>query len=235
MCLVTDDDQIVWCDLRPEALDPCGITLAALPDAHDSPQRWRFSAPRRVVEIEHGANLELRDTPSAPWGELRVVAPSPPRPLSHAPLLHAPADHDPIRGAYCDARGRWVVSLDRGLDLDCARALVGLGPGLTPSGDDLLGGYGMVLAACQALPAALADALRDEARTATHALSRARLHRHLRAEGTRAECQLVTALLHGDARGFDTHLATLGRLGHHSGADFVDGALLAARTFSRCA
>ena len=95
--------------------------------------------------------------------------------------------------------------------------LLGLGPGLTPAGDDFLGGF---LAVRHRL------GHRDIIDTAaTHEISRARLAMHMRGEGTRAEVRFLRALLAGE----DTTDAAerLRRLGATSGADFIRGAVAA--------
>ncbi|HEV7922212.1 MAG TPA: DUF2877 domain-containing protein [Thermoanaerobaculia bacterium] len=87
--------------------------------------------------------------------------------------------------------------------------LVGLGPGLTPAGDDFLGGFVMVHP--------LSIDTND-----TNEISRARLAMHMRGEGTRAEVRFIRAL----TRGEDTSFAerALEKLGATSGRDFIRGA-----------
>jgi len=104
-------------------------------------------------------------------------------------------------------------AVDRAIDHFLAtldpQPLVGLGPGLTPAGDDFLGGFVTIH------PLAI-----DVSQT--HEISRARLQMHLRGEGTRAERRFIEALRCGD----DTSAAerALERLGATSGRDFIRGA-----------
>ena len=115
-----------------------------------------------------------------------------------------------------DAVARFLTAVPEGLPA-AAHHLLGLGPGLTPAGDDFLGGF---LAVRHHL------GYRDSIdTTATHEISRARLAMHMRGEGTRAEARYLRALLGGD----DTELAAerLTRLGATSGADFIRGATAA--------
>jgi hypothetical protein len=97
-------------------------------------------------------------------------------------------------------------------DLDSAAALIGLGPGLTPSGDDLIGGY-LVARADPAL-ATWAVAL---ARTRTSRISAAHLEA---AAGGEAAAAFHDALNGGP-------LEPLLALGHSSGWDMLAGAMLA--------
>lgn len=97
-------------------------------------------------------------------------------------------------------------------DLGRAAALIGLGPGLTPSGDDLVGGY----LVARPDPALSAWAL-ECARTRTSRISAAHLQAAAAGEGA--------AALH-DALG-GGRLEPLLALGHSSGWDMLAGAMLA--------
>ncbi len=239
LALWTSHEDIVWCDHRPDALGPRGITLTTEPPPFDGPVPWTWLPRSATIACGEALQIDLRAATIAAWSAVRVPVTTPrcrgpvdlPGPARPDPALGP--DLDPVREEFVRARTLWETSLEAGLDPVRARSLVGLGPGLTPSGDDVLGGFVLVGAACGALPADFAEALREEARTATHSLSRARLEHHLRAEGSVAECRLVRALLDRDLRAATTHAEALSRFGHHSGADFLDGALAALRTFAR--
>jgi hypothetical protein len=100
-----------------------------------------------------------------------------------------------------------------------AMMLVGLGRGLTPAGDDFLGGF---------LAVRHRRGFRDAIdTTATHAISRARLQMHMNGEGTLAEMTFVDSLLNGRDDLCEAE-AVLRRLGHSSGEDFMRGACAAA-------
>lgn len=109
---------------------------------------------------------------------------------------------------------RFLAALDTRSIAAVAPILLGLGPGLTPAGDDYLGGFLCTLHHL-GRPAAIDT-------TATHAISRARLGMHLRGEGTRAEVRFVRALIAGEST--DAAEAVLTRHGHSSGNDFTRGA-----------
>jgi hypothetical protein len=101
------------------------------------------------------------------------------------------------------------AAIDRFLSTLDPQHLVGLGPGLTPAGDDFLGGFVMIHP--------LSIDTKD-----TNEISRARLAMHMRGEGTRAEVRFIRAL----TRGEDTSAAerALEKLGATSGRDFIRGA-----------
>jgi uncharacterized protein DUF2877 len=115
-----------------------------------------------------------------------------------------------------------------------AEALIGLGPGLTPSGDDFLGGALVALHALRQSPRArrLAGWLWPRARTRTHAISLA--HLACAAEGE-AMAPLHAALRRLLAGGRDLAgaLRAVGAVGHTSGWDALAGAWVAARGVAR--
>jgi hypothetical protein len=114
--------------------------------------------------------------------------------------------------------------------------LVGLGPGLTPSGDDLLGG---TLIALRALgwPAA-ADALGTwlcpHARSRTNAISYAHLRCAADGQGAGAVHDTLAALCFRGAPRLREHLGALGTLGHSSGWDALAGVVLVATVAGAC-
>jgi len=106
--------------------------------------------------------------------------------------------------------------------------LIGLGPGLTPAGDDFVGGA--MIALRIAGNAALADRIAawalPLAKTKTNRISRAHLECAATGEGHEA--------LHDLLESFDEkHLDRLARVGHTSGLDAAAGALLALARVNR--
>lgn len=160
-----------------------------------------------VVETDRGEIVWFDCDPEAfsPRGVLVAGAPSP-SPRSRGV--------SPIASAFDDACSAFLAALESQSIADAAPMLLGLGPGLTPAGDDYLGGFLCTLAHL-GRPATI------DAR-GTHAISRARLAMHMRGEGTRAEFRFVRALVAGGDTG-DAE-ATLARHGQSSGADFARGA-----------
>jgi hypothetical protein len=110
--------------------------------------------------------------------------------------------------------------------------LVGLGPGLTPSGDDLLCGALVALHAIgeTALARDLYAVIGNAARDATSPLSAACLK--AAAEGQSAEPlhETIVALLAN--RSVARPLEAVARIGHTSGWDALAGAVLVLRTFA---
>lgn len=136
------------------------------------------------------------------------------------------------RGSVAELSGLLALRGLRALQAgDWPRAvqhLVGLGPGLTPSGDDLLAGF-LLLAhrSGWATPAPLREAIRSLPPGRTTAVSESLLH--WAAEGVANERALhwLDGLLQGAPPPIDPVLA----IGATSGADFAAGVLLALDLF----
>jgi hypothetical protein len=113
--------------------------------------------------------------------------------------------------------------------------LVGLGPGLTPSGDDLLCGA-MVALRAVGQPGAARDlhaAIDRSAPAATTALCRAFLRAAAEGHGSEALHAALAALI--ENRISARHLEALARIGHTSGWDTLAGALLVLQALSSIA
>lgn len=128
------------------------------------------------------------------------------------------------RSPAIEALASWLADP---IDLpgDGARGLIGLGPGLTPSGDDLIGGALCALhAAGRDQPARrLSDWALPIARTATNRISNAHLACAAQGECGEAVNDAIVALLSGD----DPDLDRIDAIGHTSGWDALAGAFLA--------
>ena len=109
--------------------------------------------------------------------------------------------------------------------LDVALGLIGLGPGLTPAGDDALGGA--MIAARQFgfgdIADRLAAAVLPLARRATNTISLAHLDSAALGEGAEALHQTLHSLAEDDGRALDGALERLGTIGHSSGWDALAG------------
>ena len=103
--------------------------------------------------------------------------------------------------------------------------LVGLGPGLTPSGDDLIGGALILLreAGRPDIAAALAGFVLPLAERSTGAISLAHLGAAAAGEATAALHDFLTVLAHGSDEALAAALAEVGRVGHSSGLDALAG------------
>lgn len=106
--------------------------------------------------------------------------------------------------------------------------LLGLGPGLTPSGDDLIGGVLIALGALGAGAAAreLAQCVRQLAPQRTGKISRAHLAAAAEGEAAAALHETLAAVLGGDGAGLGAHLDEVDAIGHCSGWDALAGATI---------
>ena len=118
-----------------------------------------------------------------------------------------------------------------------AALLLGLGPGLTPSGDDALCGVLLALDALGAhdTRAALATEVRAAAPSATTPLSAAFLAAAAEGQGSAALLDFIAALVAAELDALPATIAALGRVGHTSGWDALAGAYLTLSAFVRAA
>jgi hypothetical protein len=136
---------------------------------------------------------------------------------------------------------RWLeASLDRPeeripVPSGAITALVGLGPGLTPSGDDFLGGVLVALRQLGApgLAVRLAAEVLAHAEWGTNEISRAHLTAAADGEGAAALHGLLTSLCTPGAPGMRDWVSAVEAIGHSSGWDAVAGISLAAAGFTR--
>jgi hypothetical protein len=145
------------------------------------------------------------------------------------PALGLPAAATPLADAALPRLRRlrsWTAARLRGERAAAPTDLLGLGPGLTPSGDDLLGGTLLALHAIARADAArdLHAALLRPAAGTTGSASRALLAAAATGQGFEAVHVLIIALL--ENRGIGRALLPLARIGHTSGWDALAGAVL---------
>lgn len=133
-----------------------------------------------------------------------------------------------------DAIGIWLARTGAPIPA-AARALIGLGPGLTPSGDDYLGGLMIGLRATGNRPAAAAlwGWLEPQAAVLTSAISRAHLAAAAQGEAHEALHACVETLF-GASRSagsgrWSLLLSRLDAVGHCSGRDGLAGVVAVAR------
>ena len=105
--------------------------------------------------------------------------------------------------------------------------LLGLGPGLTPSGDDFLGGAMIALAALGEPGRArrLADLILPSAAHLTGKISVAHLACAAKGEGAAALHGALAVLARPEPGAMGTALAAIDRIGHCSGWDGLAGAV----------
>ncbi|PDT74857.1 DUF2877 domain-containing protein [Bradyrhizobium sp. C9] len=147
---------------------------------------------------------------------------------------HAPGDASPLVRAAMPGLAALELILagsdenaDRGSGLG---SLIGLGPGLTPSGDDLIGGALIALAALGRIESR--DALWEHCRAlldGTNDISRIHLRAAALGYGAAALHAAVHATMSGEAAGFRRALTALTAIGHTSGLDAFAGGLIVLR------
>ncbi len=137
----------------------------------------------------------------------------------------------PCVSRLCDG----LIRLDQESVDQAVTGLVGLGPGLTPSGDDLLGGMLVALrtilvAASQPSVDPLARCVTKHAAVETTRISAAMLEQAAKGNGSAAQHRLLCYLLGVDTQQDTTASALdLIRSGHTSGWDALAGILLGIR------
>jgi hypothetical protein len=139
-------------------------------------------------------------------------------------------------GARADALAAACVADDPVTAAAAANALVGLGPGLTPAGDDFTGGAFFaraLLARAGAVDAAAwedaASVVRTAAARLTHPIGAALLSDLLAGEGWAPMHDLAAALASDDRPTVLESACRLTRLGHSSGWDLLAGFVAGAR------
>ena len=128
---------------------------------------------------------------------------------------------------------RWLTSAVGGIATNLSDSawidrLVGLGPGLTPSGDDFVAGMMIALHAlgetevCRRLWAQS----QPYVEAATNPISYAHLHAASHGEGSEATHRILNAIVAGSPFAIREHLNGIDRIGHSSGWDGLAGLVL---------
>ncbi|MEE9209464.1 MAG: DUF2877 domain-containing protein [Kiloniellales bacterium] len=158
-------------------------------------------------------------------------------------LALAPARDAPVDAVAAAARGpvaaltrflRRALARDPGLSTPIVpdlQALIGLGPGLTPSGDDLLGGalVAFHLLGRTDLRDALWKSLSAYADAECNAITRAHLGAAAQGLGGAGLHAVLNDLLTGTTEALPRRLAAIEAIGHTSGWDALAGAVLVLR------
>jgi hypothetical protein len=147
--------------------------------------------------------------------------------------LAAMEDQDPVSARArhgLAALASWLHGGDDEVPAE-ARFLIGLGPGLTPAGDDALGGAMIALRAFGRPDTAdrLARAILPLARERTSEISLAHLAAAAEGEGAAALHDTLAAAAADDRAATADGLQRLDRIGHSSGWDALTGAVIALR------
>jgi hypothetical protein len=160
-----------------------------------------------------------------------------PREMSRRSGLFASAAYRPMR----HLRDVLASSTSAGgvgdLDIEPVLPLIGLGGGLTPSGDDALGGAMIALHSmgCDWLRDAFWSRLKASAATSTGRISYAHLEAAAQGYGHEALHRILNTLLGGRAGDMRANLAAIGAIGHTSGWDALAGAVLALQAMKAAA
>ena len=212
-----------------------------------------------------GHDLRIRFGDARTWQPVRVSRGSCRRELNHAlatlrrlakprvpdeglgvlalPCLRSPTKRPLLKMARepVDRLRHWLAAATRGQfaarleSLQPVRLLIGLGPGLTPSGDDFLAGVMIALHAFgrEDISHSLWDTIRPWALEAGNIISFAHLSAASEGQGVAPIHCLLCALLTGDCSKMVEHLNAIDKIGHTSGWDALAGVLTAADALSR--
>ena len=230
---VTAGDDVLWLGPLEAPLHPRAVLVAA-------PSRAAVGADVRVdltgVTPWRPAPLALDAsgvaTLRAGWLTLAGSLASLGAPAGFGALLVEAPLAFPLDGAHDLARALAEACArdDAGAAAPAALALLGLGGGLTPSGDDFVGGAlfaRRLLAASGAGDAEgwrrVADAIRVAAPSRTHPISAALLGDLAHGSGHAPLHELVAALATSDLARAGDAAGRLVRLGHSSGWDILAG------------
>ncbi len=242
--LRTDGGEILWLTSLHHGVVEWARhtrTLACWYDEQALRSGMAFASHGDLLRIEGRLALDLRD--AVLWSPRLVSAASAaPWQTANERAAHLAGSLPPFVGE--DSRPAGFDELARGVAQAClahdtarvllqCQGLVGLGPGLTPAGDDFVGG--LLFAACylqQAYPGrvhldgtAMERFLRS-ARTETNVISHCILRDLARGDGPESLHDLTFALLAAEEDdGAMSHASRLRRLGSSTGREILAGAL----------
>ena len=157
-----------------------------------------------------------------------LARPDGPAPSSDSPLLRRaqPA---------VSALENWLAGDADVSPRNIVRGLVGLGPGLTPSGDDYLGGamIALIMSGRAEDAASLASPVLAMAAEGTNRISAAHLRAAAKGLGADALHRSIDALARADGMALAAGLQGLDAIGHSSGWDALAGAVSALKAIGR--
>lgn len=217
---------------------PNGLLVAGAPDFRDLGLRPGMTVIRAGDMLRLGDRVALRLEGAVAW-DPRVPAVDTARAAGswarHAPIARRTARAWPVAhglarvpgaSAVMGALARAIGASDRRAATAAGRRLVGLGPGLTPSGDDVLAGIEAALHALGHPVAGFVEDLLDGIEGRTTAVSAALLRHAARGEASERVHELLGALLDADDVGVGTAVERAAAWGACSGIDGVTGVLL---------
>jgi Protein of unknown function (DUF2877) len=206
-----------------------GLVTLVGPGVHDGP--LYLVLERDLPRFEAGAPAAISpDAVELPGCAVDASAATPWRgALPHPDRIRAAAES--VANAAAEAAGEALLPragfeahplVERGELEGAAAVLAGLGPGLTPSGDDVLGGVLFARRAVggsevEARLAAVAESVR------TNTIARAFLRWAARGQALSPVHELVEAAVRGDPDAAGSAARALAAVGESSGADFALG------------
>lgn len=121
-----------------------------------------------------------------------------------------------------------IMRSDFSPDVGALFPLMGLGPGLTPSGDDAIGGALIALHLLGEIHArdSIWEKLSPHVAAATNSISRAHLHAAAEGFGHEAIHRIANSLLTGDAAHLREEIDAVHAIGHTSGWDALAGVVM---------
>jgi hypothetical protein len=220
--------EIVWVGARLPAMHPRAIVTAVPVPRGETARFGALPGQSWTPALPRGGRTAI-----AACARLKANVASLGEPRGFGWLLAGRTPPFPLDLAV--ARVRALEAAYRSSDTEAvdpaSRALLGLGGGLTPTGDDLVGGalFGRLLVADDARPwRALGERLTVAALRASHVISAALLA-DLGAGASFAPLhELADALAAGDDGAAEAAARSLVALGHSSGWDMLAGVLIGA-------
>ena len=168
-------------------------------------------------------NIAAKRAPAEGLG--RLICQSEARTARHTLLKQADPAIDLLRTALSASLDDPHLTLAS--QFDGARALLGLGPGLTPSGDDFVGGVMIALhiAGHSEISDKLWHSVSEVAGERTHPIARAHLEGASKGMGSAAVHHVLNAVLEGRICDLAELIDGIDQLGHTSGWDTIAGAI----------
>lgn len=223
-------DTVVWIGTSIASMHPRAIVVAACGDdegpvlAPDLPAAWQPAERRPGLPSKRAVDVLLAEAASLS------------RPRGFAACLLGKQAEPLLRDAIAAAnRFAMACAADRvPAALREAEALLGVGPGLTPSGDDFVGGgiFTRMLIAppdARARWQSLAGAFVELAHRRSHFLGAVLFSDLVHARSFEALHRMVCVLQAGDLARLHDCVAEVLRIGHSSGWDLLAGCVAAVR------
>lgn len=197
---------------------------------HPASSRWSWSREGARIVLSHLADGARRQVPRDGLGRLVPLLVEGGFSTLRLSGSGGPFWAEAVKGA--EALVRWLYTVLRDGDAKTsalsaeAQMLIGLGPGLTPSGDDFLGGAMIALRELGHWQIAeqLAKWVLPLARLRTSQISCAHLACAAGGQGAGALHDIIAAVHESDPDGISTALRAIDEVGHTSGWDALAGA-----------